>query len=168
MRRGTTGSLSGDAQWYAVPIGVAIIGVEEIRRADHRHAGEPLYSVSGRWIEYLGMMLIVAASMFQTVLVSPYYAFLGVVLGMSIATWGALTHVRRRAVFGTASTALAIVPLLGEYLVDVVPMRAGMGLWISLAALGVVAIAGAAFLERGRHAWRAGAQRFGSVIHDWE
>ncbi|MFM7061318.1 MAG: hypothetical protein ACKOZL_09055 [Actinomycetes bacterium] len=162
------GSLSGNAQWYTVPIGVALIGVEEIRRADHRHAGLPPYSVSGRWIEYLGMMLIVAASMFQTLLVSPSYALLGVVLGMSIATWGALTHVRRRAVFGTASTALAIVLLLGEYLVDVVPMRAGMGLWISLALLGVVAVAGAAFLERGRHAWRAGVQRFGSVTHDWE
>ena len=87
---------------------------------------------------------------------------------MSIATWGALTHVRRRAVFGTASTAFAIVLLLGEYLVDQVPMRAGMGLWISLALLGVVAVAGAAFLERGRHAWRSGLQRFGSVTHDWE
>lgn len=162
------GSLSGNAQWYTVPIGVALIGVEEIRRADHRHAGLPPYSASGRWIEYLGMMLIVAASMFQTVLVSPYAAILGVVLGMSIATWGALTHVRRRAVFGTASTAFAIVLLLGEYLVDQVPMRAGMGLWISLALLGVVAVAGAAFLERGRHAWRSGLQRFGSVTHDWE
>lgn len=162
------GSLSGNAQWYTVPIGVALIGVEEIRRADHRHAGLPPYSTSGRWIEYLGMMLIVTASMFQTVLVSPYSSFLGVLVGMLIATWGALTHVRRRAVFGTAAAALAIVLLLGEYLVDVVPMRAGMGLWISLALLGVVAVAGAAFLERGRHAWRSGVQRFGSVTHDWE
>jgi hypothetical protein len=162
------GSLSGNAQWYTVPIGVALIGVEEIRRADHRRAGLPPYSVSGRWIEYLGMMLVVGASMFQTVTVSTAYALVAIVLGMAIATWGALTHVRRRAVFGTASTLLAVVLMLAVPLARVLPNTPTMVVWISVAAIGVIAVTSAAFIERGRHAWRNGVRRFGSATHDWE
>jgi hypothetical protein len=162
------GSLSGNAQWYTVPIGVALIGVEEIRRNDHRRAGLPPYSVSGRWIEYLGMMLIVGASMFQTITVNTAYALLAVVLGMVIATWGAFTHVRRRAVFGTAATLLAVILMLAVPLARVLPNTPGMVVWISLAAIGVIAVTGAAFIERGRHAVRSGIRRFGSATHDWE
>lgn len=162
------GSLSGNAQWYTLPIGVALIGVEEIRRNDHRRAGLPPYSVSGRWIEYLGMMLIVGASMFQTITVNTTYALIAVVLGMAIAAWGAFTHVRRRAVFGTAATLLAVVLMLAVPLARVLPNTPGMVVWISLAAIGVIAVTGAAFIERGRHAVRSGIRRFGSATHDWE
>ncbi|HWS46238.1 MAG TPA: hypothetical protein VN636_10285 [Acidimicrobiia bacterium] len=162
-------ALGGNPQWYTVPFGLALIVIAEIGRADRRASG--LSPVSGELLvlEYAGMAFLVGAALLQTITTSLAYALVAIVLGVAISLWGMLTHVRRRALFGTAATALAVLLTIIVPMVRTAPQwRHGAALWLILATVGLLAIVIAALLERGIAGVRRALARLDELIKGWE
>lgn len=161
-------ALGGNAQWYTVPIGVALLGVEEIERHERREAGQPASNLLGRLVEYLGMALVVSASYFQTFTRSASFAFVGIVLGIALTAWGVLTQVRRRAIFGGVATLVATVLIVAVPLAGVLPGAPAAAVWLGLAGVGVLALVAAATVERGVRLVRRGVDRLDHSTEGWE
>lgn len=161
-------SLAGDAQWFTVPIGIATLIVVSIVRDARRGTDQiPVDSVIVT-LDLVGMAFLVGASLVETVSVSPLRGLLAIGLGTAIAGWGALTQVRRRAAFGVATVLLAAALLLVAPIARIVPSIHGAGVWAALVAAGIVLIAVASGLERGRTTVNAAVHRLSEVTRGWE
>lgn len=105
---------------------------------------------------------------------SLWFGILAITLGGSVATWGAVTRVRRRVLLGAATITATLLLLVGLPLVDVTRrglengVAGGAAIWLVIGGLGLVAIVVAAFLEQGRRRVRAAVGRWHEVTHDWE
>jgi peptidoglycan/LPS O-acetylase OafA/YrhL len=113
------------------------------------------------------MTYLVGGALAQSIVGHPAFALLSTALGSALAAWGAVTRVRRRAVFGAATVALSIVLLIGVPLAGLLPRVRGAALWMTIAAVGLVAIVAAAQLERGRTRLRRVVQRLHDLTVDW-
>ncbi len=114
------------------------------------------------------MALVVGAALGQTVVESPAYGLAGIALGSALAAWGAVTRVRRRALFGAAAVGLSALLMLAVPLAELVPRLEGAALWATVAGLGLVAIVVAALLEQGRRGFQSTVARLDQLTHDWE
>ncbi len=161
-------ALTGEPQWFTVPIGITVLAVEGLAGAAIRaRGGHPAMDVL-RALDYVGMAFVVGAALAQTVVEGPVYGLIGAALGAALAAWGAATRVRRRAIFGAGSIALSLLLMLAVPLADLVPRLEGAALWATVAALGLVAIVIAALLEQGRRRIRTTVARIEELTHDWE
>jgi hypothetical protein len=161
-------ALAGEAQWFTVPIGIALLVVVGIARAARRHEPEPLMPPDLLALEYLGMALVVGDGLVESVATSPTYGLFALVLGVGLAVWGALTRVRRRAALGAGAAVLAVALMLGGPIARLAPKVTGPALWLALAAAGAVLIAIATGLERGRAKVTAAIRRLDTLTEDWE
>lgn len=161
-------SLSGEVQWFTVPIGIALLSIVAIGRAARRHQGLPPTSPELLSLEFLGMTLVVGAGLAETVVASPERGLFALVAGIGLAAWGALTKIRRRVFFGAGAVVLAVTLMLGGPIARMVPNVTGPALWITIAATGVVLIALATGLERGRATVAATIRRLDSLTEGWE
>jgi hypothetical protein len=100
--------------------------------------------------------------------VSPLRGLLAIGLGTVIMGWGALTQVRRRAAFGVATVVLAVALLLVAPVARIVPAIHGAAVWAALVVAGIVFIAAASGLERGRATVNAVVRRLSEVTRGWE
>jgi cell division protein FtsW (lipid II flippase) len=92
----------------------------------------------------------------------------GLLLGLGLIGFGVLTRVRRRALFGVATFVLSLVLMIVVPLVGLTPQFSGPALWITIAAVGLVAIFVAAFLEQGRRAVTQAVARLRELTKDSE
>jgi hypothetical protein len=161
-------SLAGEVQWFTVPIGIALLSIVAIGRAARRHQGLPPTSPELLSLEFLGMTLVVGAGLAETVVASPERGLFAMVAGIGLAAWGALTRIRRRVFFGACAVVLAVTLMLGGPIARMVPNVTGPALWITIAATGVVLIALATGLERGRATVAATIRRLDSLMEGWE
>jgi hypothetical protein len=161
-------ALAGQPQWFTVPVGITVLAVEGFLRAAVRAREWHGADASLRAVDYVGMALVVGAALAQTVVESPAYGLAGIAFGSALAAWGAVTRVRRRALFGAAAVGLSALLMLAVPLAELVPQLEGAALWATVAALGLVAIVVAALLEQGRRRVRSTVARIDELTRDWE
>jgi hypothetical protein len=158
----------GEIQWFTVPSGIALLLLVTIERRGRERAGDVPRTPELLAIEYAGMTSIVAVSLAEIVTTSPLRGLFAICLGILIAGWGALTHVRRRAAFGACSVALAVILLLAVPIAHLVPAIHGPALWLVLAGAGVAFMLIATMLERGRTKVREVLGRLDDLTRGWE
>jgi hypothetical protein len=161
-------ALAGEPQWFTVPVGIALLTVVGIGRAARRHELEPFMPPELLGLEYLGMALVVGDGLLESITTSPAHGLFALAFGVGLAVWGALMKVRRRAVFGAGAAVLAVALMVGGPIVRLAPRITGPALWLVLAVAGVVLIAIATGLERGRAKVAAAIRRFDTLTEDWE
>ena len=161
-------ALKGDPQWFTIPMGLTLLVIVGLARWERRRATldpviEPLVA-----LDLLGMLLLVGSALIQTVTTSVAYGLVGLVLGLGLIGFGVLTRVRRRALFGVATFALSLVLMVVVPLVGLTPQFSGPALWLTIAAVGLVAIFVAAFLEQGRRVVNQAVTRLRELTTNWE
>jgi hypothetical protein len=176
------GSFANDPNWFTVPIGFALLLTVELGRGAAKAGADPggVLPEGRAWrglvvhrelallIEYLGMAILVGASLVETVTSSLAFGILSILFGTALALWGIVTQVRRRALFGAAVVVLSVVLILGVPLAQLIPTFTGAALWIAVAAIGAVLVLVASFLEQGRAKIRSAAERLGGLMEGWE
>jgi peptidoglycan/LPS O-acetylase OafA/YrhL len=89
-------------------------------------------------------------------------------LGVALATWGAVTRVRRRLAFGAGAVLLSSLLLIGVPIARAVPNLSGPGLWLTVAGIGAVAIVVATMMEQGRERVRQWRTLLDEMTREWE
>ena len=161
-------ALTGQPQWFTVPLGAALLAVAVLLRSARRADDRPVATPDVISLESTGMGLVMGASLVQSIIQGPVYALIGAGLGLAIAVWGALTQVRRRLLGGVAAFAASLLLLIVVPLTSLVPHWGGVTVWLVLAGAGLLAIAAAAMLDVTRTAVRHGAARLRGLTRDWE
>ena len=148
--------MTGNAQWFTLPVGVTVLIVVSLARWDRQRHGQDRATPPLVALEYLGMLLIVSPALVQIVALDLGYVLLAIAEGAALVMWGVITRVRRRALFGAAAIGVGAALTLVVPLVGLAPKVRGPWLWLTIAAIGLVTVLVAAFLEQGRGAARAG------------
>jgi hypothetical protein len=161
-------AMGDNAQWVTVPLGLAILTVVELWRQDRKQRGGRLAATEIVVLELTGVAFLVGAALVQTVTVAVAYAALAAVLGLAVISWGVLTRVRRRLAAGALIVLASLVLLIAVPLVGLMPAWQGAALWVLIAAVGLVALLIASFLEQGKAAAHKGMSRFGEATAGWE
>ena len=167
--------LTGDPQWFTLPLGLTVLVVLGIVRTDRRRVGADPAAPAIVASDLLGMLLVVGPALVETVTRAPAYGFLAVGSGMALVVFGALTEVRRRLVVGAATVLVTLVLMVVSPLVDLLPggkadaaSLEGWLPWALLAAIGMLALLAAAFLEQGRRLVRRGITALSELTTGWE
>jgi hypothetical protein len=162
-------ALTGEAQWFTIPIGIAVLSVVGFGRLARRRVGSrPLSTVELLALEYAGMAFMVGDGLVESIVTSPWHGLFALTFGAGLAVWGALTKVRRRALFGAGAAVLALALMVTGPIVQLVPRVTGPAFWVVLAVAGVVLIAIATGLERGREKVAAAIRRLDTLTEGWE
>jgi hypothetical protein len=161
-------ALQGEAQWFTVPLGIAMLVVVAAWRADRRSRGEPVATVQVTILELLAIGLVVGASLVEVFTVGPVRGLVALGAGAAIAAWGALTKVSRRLLAGAGAVLLGVVLMIAGPIARLVPEVKGAVLWVVLGVAGVVLIVVATGLERGRERIAAAVRRVDELMEGWE
>ena len=161
-------ALTGNPQWFTAPIGLTVLAVVGMARWDRHRAGRERSTPTLVALEYFGVLFVVGPATVAIVADNLAYALLAIAEGVLITAWGVLTRVRRRALCGIVVVVAAAVLFVVVPLAGLVPKVRGPALWLAIAAVGVVAILVAAFLEQGRSLTRRGVQQLRELTADWE
>ncbi|MGZ4785281.1 MAG: hypothetical protein ACXV5S_06390, partial [Acidimicrobiales bacterium] len=133
-------ALTGNAQWFTVPVGCTLLTVVGLARWQRRRAGLDPMTPSIVVLDVLGCLLVVSAALIQIVVDNIAYGLLAVLLGALVAGWGVLTRVRRRLVLGAATIALAVALMILVPLIGLIPQGGSPALWLTVVAAGLIAI----------------------------
>ena len=163
----TAEAIGGDPQWLTIPVGLTLLVVVEMTRAQGRRAREP-FAPELRLLDYAGMLLVVGAALVQTVTRTTGYGLVAGLLGIGLCVWGAATRVRRRVIVGSATLLLALFGMIAVPVAQLVPELRATALWIVLTAVGLVLVTIAVSLERGRARLAAAVNRIDQLLQGWE
>ena len=161
-------AMDDNPQWITVPMGLATLTVAELWRQDRKQHGGRVAVTEIVVLELAGVGLLVGAAFVQAVTEAVVYAVLSAALGLAVTGWGVVTKVRRRVAAGALTVLASVVVLVAVPLVGLLPSWEGAGLWVLIAAVGLVALLVASFLEQGKIAARKGLSRFGEATVGWE
>ncbi len=150
------------ASWYTLPVGLALLAVVAMWRAERRSQGLAPSDQPGVALELTGIAFLVVTSWVQAFTVSVLHALLATAIGIAVLAWGLTTRVRRRFAAGAVVIVVSLVLAVMAPLVHLVPVWGGAAVWIAVAVLGMVAVLVATLLERGK----AAAERAGE--RGWE
>jgi hypothetical protein len=163
----TAEAIGGDPQWLTIPVGLTLLVVVEMSRAQRRRAGRPL-DHELRLLEHAGMLLVVGAALVQTVTRTTSYGLLASLLAIGLCVWGAATKVRRRVVVGSVTVLLALFGMIAVPVAQLVPEFRGAALWIVLTVVGLVLVTVALSLEQGRPRLASAVGRIDRLMQGWE
>ncbi len=164
--------LVGDPNLVTMPIGLALLCDVGILRHDLQRNGNVPTPPAVIVLEATGVAFLVVPPLAQMVGGDLSYVLIAVPLGVGIAAWGMLSRVRRRLAAGALTVVTAIVLLLGLPLVHIALQGKGGaassgGLWLTIAAIGLVALLLAVFLEQGRQGVARAAHRLSELTEGW-
>ena len=166
-----TGAVLGDPQWYTVPIGLVLLVDTGLARRMLPPAMARDHRTELVATEMAGLGFLVGAAIIGALRTEMWNAVVGIGLGVLITAWGALTKVRRRALFGLATVLVSVALLfgipLGHFVATHDVLTSGT-MWLLVAAAGVIALVTAAFLEQGRIKVRAAVRKLHDLTSDWE
>jgi Protein of unknown function (DUF2510) len=151
-------AVAGEANWFTMPTGVTLlvmVGLVRWIRAS-RGSGD-VVGIDVVVLELIAMAFTVASPLAQTLAGELWNALLAIGISIGLAAWGVLTKVRRRVAFGALGIVVAVLFLIAVPLTDLGAWR-GPGLWITVIAIGLAAVAVATMIERGR-------DRLGQIRH---
>jgi hypothetical protein len=163
----TAEAIGGDPQWLTIPVGLTLLVVVEMTRAQRRRGGRPL-DHELRLLEHAGMLLVVGAALVQTVTRATSYGLVAALLAIALCVWGAATRVRRRVVVGSVALLLALFGMIAVPVAQLVPEFRGAALWIVLTVVGLVLVAVAVSLEQGRARLASAVGRIDRLMQGWE
>jgi hypothetical protein len=163
----TAEAISGDPQWLTIPVGLTLLVVVEMNRAQQRRVRKP-HVPELRLLEHAGMLLVVGPALVQTVTRTTSYGLVAGLLGIGLCVWGAATRVRRRVTVGSATLLLALFGMIAVPVAQAVPEFHAAALWIVLTAVGLVLITTAVSLEQGRARLAAAVHRIDQLLQGWE
>ncbi|HEY5156296.1 MAG TPA: hypothetical protein VIJ47_16255, partial [Acidimicrobiales bacterium] len=163
-----TEALTGNPQWFTLPIGVTVLVIVGLARWDRQRHEQVRSTPTLVALEYLGMLLVVSPALVQIVAADLWYVLLAIAEGGALVVWGALTRVRRRALFGVVAIVVGAALVLIVPLVDLAPKVRGPWLWLTIAAVGLVTVLVAAFLEQGRGAAQRAVTKLRELTSEWE
>jgi hypothetical protein len=158
----------GSAQWFTLPVGVALLAIVELSRADRRAGGLDVAADVLTTVEWLAISVVVLPALIDTVATDIVYGFAGIALGIAIGVWAIASRVRRRLFAGAFSVLLSVFLLIGVPLTGVVSELRGAALWIATAVFGLMLLVIAGSLEQGRRALRGGYRQLQELTGDWE
>jgi hypothetical protein len=161
-------ALGGNPHWYTIPIGAALIAAVDVTRWDRRRRGTGAGAVELGAIDVIAMAFLVGASLAETVVTSVAFGALGMLLGLGLVAWAAVTRIRRRLYGGAGTVVLAAVLMVVVPIAGVIPQFRGPALWATVFAAGTMMILVATYLERGRARVTAGVRRLEQILEDWE
>lgn len=161
-------ALGGNPQWYAVPVGLTVLVLVALMRADARARGAVLDRGLQALMEATGVLLVVGASFVQAFTTSLGYAVLAAFLGGLVAVWGLLTRVRRRLLMGASVVVGALVVLVLIPLAHLLPAWSSATLWVVIGCAGLLALLSATLLEQGRAVVRRGLDDLHRLTDGWE
>ena len=161
-------AIGGTAAWYTIPVGLAMLAVVEVWRADRRRRGLPPGDTSVAALDVAGIGFLVVTSFVSAFTVSVLHALVAAGIGVLVFLWSLLTRVRRRLLAGAAIVLAGVVVAVALPLVELVPAWGGAGMWVLVALVGLLVVLAATFLERGRAAVRDGRTRFAEATAGWE
>ena len=161
-------ALEGGPVWYTVAIGLALLAIVGLWRRDRRTRSEDVASPEVVSVEMVAVAFLVGAPFVQAVTDSVLHALGAAGIGLAVVGWGAATRVRRRVAAGAVIVLAALVVLVAVPLVALLPAWGGAGLWLLIAAVGLIAVLVATFVERGRTVARSTLARVGEATADWE
>ena len=154
------------ASWYTVPVGLALLVVVGLWRAERRARGLPAADQAGVALELTGIAFLVVTSWVQTFTVNVLQALLAAGIGVLVLIWGLTTRVRRRVGAAAVVVLVSLVLAVAVPLVALIPAWGGAAVWIGVAVLGLIAVLAATLLEKGRAAVRSASKRAGD--QGWE
>jgi len=163
----TAEAIGGDPQWLTIPVGLTLLVVVEMTRAQLRRSGRPL-DHELRLLEHAGMLLVVGAALVQTVTRTTTYGLVASLLAIGLCAWGAATRVRRRVVVGSVTLLLALFGMIAVPVAQLVPEFRGAALWIVLTVVGLVLVTVAVSLEQGRARLASAVGRIDRLFQGWE
>jgi hypothetical protein len=161
-------AFQSQVDWFTLPSGLALLATVAIERRATRILGRSPMVEELLAVEYLGMFLVVAAALVETITIGPVRGLIAVAGGVALASWGALTLVRRRVWFGASVVGAAVTLMLAGPIARLVPQLHGSALWGVLAVAGIVLIVAATVLERGREKVAAFGRRLDLLMEGWE
>lgn len=161
-------AVGGVAAWYTIPVGVALIAVVEVWRADRRSRGVPPSDPGVAALDLAGIGFLVIASFVASFTVSVLHALIAACLGVLVFVWAVITRVRRRLLAGAAVVLLGTVIAVVLPLVAIVPAWGSAAVWVAVAVVGLLAVLAATLLERGRAVIRTGRSRMRAATTGWE
>lgn len=162
-----TDALSGNIDWFAVPIGVTVLVMVGLVRWIRRNRGGDPAADDVLVLEVIAMGIIVAPSLQKALTGQLWYGVVGILLGIALGLWGLITQVVRRGAFGIAVVAVSVLVLIGVPLADLEPWR-GTSLWVSVTVIGVIAVTVAASIEQSRDRIERVRRRLDEMIEGWE
>lgn len=161
-------ALSGNPQWYTVPIGVALLVVVGLARQGRRERGLDPAARQIVLVELAAVGILVGPGLVQAITESLGYAVLTMALGLGISAWGVITQVRRRVMSGALAVLAAVVELVAVPLVQLLPAWGGAGTWVLIIVVGLVALSAATLLEWARSTVRRAVAGFAELTQGWE
>lgn len=161
-------AVSGSTAWYTVPVGLAMLVVVAVWRADRRDRGLPPADPAVARLELTGVAFLVVSSFVSAFTDSVLHALAAAGIGVAVALWGVVTRVRRRFVTGAGIVVAGLVLAVALPLVALLPAVGEAGAWVAVAAVGLLAVMAATLLERGRAAVRGGRERLMDATEGWE
>ena len=114
------------------------------------------------------MTALVVSALVETMTGELAYALLAMSIGVGVVVWAMVSRVRRRLLGGVAMVVLAVALLLIVPFALELPTMSGPALWVTVGGVGLVAIAVAASLERGRATLRRLREAFHELTEGWE
>lgn len=161
-------ALGGVVVWYTVPLGIAMIVVVEVWRADRRARKVATRDPGLAALDLAGTGFLVVASFAAAIVESTWHALVATGIGVLVLFWALLTRVRRRLLAGATIVLAGLVVALVLPLLALVPAWQGAAAWIAVAVVGLLVVLVATFLERGRVAMRSGRARLRAATAGWE
>lgn len=160
-------ALSGEANWFTVPIGVTVLVTVGLIRWIRADRGGEVVGLDIVLLELVGMAFTVAAPLARTLAGDLVNALLAIGIGLALAGWGVITKVRRRLDFGVAAVVLAVLFLIGVPLSDLAVVQ-GPGLWITVIVIGLAAVAVATTIEQSRDRLEQIKHQLDDMTEGWE
>lgn len=160
--------LGSSPVWFTVPVGLALLTVVAVWRADRRARGLPVADRGVVGLELAGIAFLVVSSFIAALTASVLHALVAAGIGVLVALWGVATRVRRRLLAGAAVTLAGVALAVVVPLAALLPAVGQVGTWVLVAVLGLVVVLAATFLERGRTTVREGRARLVEATQGWE
>jgi hypothetical protein len=169
-------ALTGDPNWFTVPIGLALLtvssGVRWIRRGRETATSDGPTSdrltTDVTVLDIAGSTMLVAAATVQSLLGALQNALLVLAAGIGIVVWAAVGRIKHRLAIGVGTIVLAVALLLVVPLVEVVPTMSGPGLWATVAVIGLGIIVLATTIEQSRSRIHRLGEAWRDLTSGWE
>ncbi len=160
----------GEALWFTVPVALALFAIASIGRSAHHRLGGRGTPTPFVVVEGAADVALLLPPLVELVTGGLVYGAMVIAFGTALAGWGVVTRVRRRLVVGIVGVVVGVVLLVGVPLVEALPgaRASGTAIWVGILGAGVVVIAIAGALERGRATARRALSRIDALTAGWE